>query len=213
MEARPESLGADSIARARRAAQNEAAQAICARCDRHAVSDPGPLCSGIGRGHAVPNSLALLSHAYPDEKARGVPSASGRGASLALDGRSFVGAADHTGRWRSIFLSICDRSCRPLAGLGLCRRDDAIARREIDCPSDHRDRSARLAGGAIIEGGSLGWHDPFVIAGFAAFAILRAVRVGEARAPQPMLPLSLFRHRDVRIDVAVGLSSMSRSTA
>ncbi|MDW4721152.1 MFS transporter, partial [Escherichia coli] len=50
--------------------------------------------------------------------------------------------------------------------------------------------------GALIEGGALGWDSPFVVAGFvlaAAFAVLFVWR--EARAAQPMLPLSLFSHR------------------
>jgi DHA2 family methylenomycin A resistance protein-like MFS transporter len=47
---------------------------------------------------------------------------------------------------------------------------------------------------AIIEGGALGWSSPFVIAGFAASAIFAVLFVWrETRAPQPMLPLRLFR--------------------
>src|SRR6185369_6774307 len=60
--------------------------------------------------------------------------------------------------------------------------------------------------GTIIEAGSLGWRCPFVIAGFAAFAILAVLFVWrEARAPQPMLPLRLFRTRMFALTSMIGL--------
>ena len=60
--------------------------------------------------------------------------------------------------------------------------------------------------GAIIEGGALGWAIRFVIAGFAASAVLAVLFVlQEARAAQPMLPLSLFAHRVFALTALVGL--------
>ena len=50
--------------------------------------------------------------------------------------------------------------------------------------------------GAIIEGGRVGWSNPWVLAGFGAFVLLAVLfLVQERRARQPMLPLSLFTHR------------------
>jgi MFS transporter, DHA2 family, methylenomycin A resistance protein len=64
----------------------------------------------------------------------------------------------------------------------------------------------RCSAGAIIEGGTLGWRHPFVIAGLAASAVLAILFVvQERRAPQPMLPLSLFRHRLFALTALVGL--------
>ena len=60
--------------------------------------------------------------------------------------------------------------------------------------------------GALIEGGAADWENPFVLAGFAtsaAFAMLFVWR--ESRAPQPMLPLSLFRRRIFALTSLVGL--------
>src|SRR2546421_122287 len=60
--------------------------------------------------------------------------------------------------------------------------------------------------GAIIEAGAAGWTDSFVLAGFVASAILAALFVlQERRAAQPMLPLTLFRHRMFALTSLVGL--------
>jgi DHA2 family methylenomycin A resistance protein-like MFS transporter len=60
--------------------------------------------------------------------------------------------------------------------------------------------------GAIIEGGTLGWSNPFVITGFVASAVLALLFVlQERRATQPMLPLSLFGHRMFALTSLVGL--------
>jgi MFS transporter, DHA2 family, methylenomycin A resistance protein len=60
--------------------------------------------------------------------------------------------------------------------------------------------------GANIEGGAVGWSNPWVLVGFAAFVILTALFVlQERRAGQPMLPLSLFSHRMFTLTSVVGL--------
>ena len=52
----------------------------------------------------------------------------------------------------------------------------------------------------------LGWRNAFVIAAFAASAVLAVLFVlRERRAPQPMLPLSLFSHRMFALTSLVGL--------
>src|ERR1700730_17990838 len=61
---------------------------------------------GLGAAILVPNSLALLSHAYPDQKQRGRAVGIGAaGASLALTAGAVAGGAlVALGWWRSIFL-------------------------------------------------------------------------------------------------------------
>jgi DHA2 family methylenomycin A resistance protein-like MFS transporter len=110
--------------------------------------------------------------------------------------------------WRSIFLVNLPIG---LAGLWLTWRfageTTSSRQREIDLPGQIAAIAAlgSLAG-AIIEGGARGWSDPFVIAGFVASAIFAVSFIWrEARAPQPMLPLSLFRHRMFAATSAVGL--------
>src|SRR5262249_8926385 len=60
--------------------------------------------------------------------------------------------------------------------------------------------------GAMIEDGERGWTDPWVLASFAAAGLLGTLFVlRERSAPQPMLPLRLFRHRMFALTSLVGL--------
>jgi MFS transporter, DHA2 family, methylenomycin A resistance protein len=165
---------------------------------------------GFAAAILVPNSLALLSHAYGDEKARGrAVGVWAAGASIALTAGPFVGGALITlVGWRAIFLVNLPIG---LAGLWLAWRyaseTTRHGQREIDVPGQLAAIAA-LGGlaGALIEGGAFGWHSPFVIAGFAVSTMLGLLFVRqEARAPQPMLPLSLFRRKMFAAAALVGL--------
>lgn len=60
--------------------------------------------------------------------------------------------------------------------------------------------------GAIIEGGRVGWANPWVLAGFGAFVVFAALLLlQERRTPQPMLPLSLFAQRMFAATSLIGL--------
>jgi MFS transporter, DHA2 family, methylenomycin A resistance protein len=165
---------------------------------------------GLGAAVLVPNSLALLSHAYPDEKQRGrAVGIWAAGASFALISGPLVGGGlIALVGWRSIFLVNLPIG---LAGLWLSWRyageTTRSAQRKIDLPGQIAAISALgCLAGAIIEGGSLGWSHPFVVAGFAASLVLAVLFVlQERRAPQPMLPLSLFGHRLFALTSLVGL--------
>ena len=116
---------------------------------------------GLGAAILVPNSLALLSHAYPDEKQRGrAVGIWAAGASLALTaGPSGRRRADRAGRLAlDLSRQSADRSCRFVAELALCRRNHAITTAR-DRPAgpvrgdrrtglfrrhDHRERRAGL---------------------------------------------------------------------
>src|SRR5437763_541060 len=136
---------------------------------------------GLAAAILVPNSLALLSHAYADEKARGrAVGVWAAGASVALTAGPLVGGGLITlVGWRSIFLVNLPIG---LAGLWLTWRfageTTRTPQREIDLPGQLTAIAALGAlAGAIIEGGSRGWENPFVIAGFAAAAVLAALFV------------------------------------
>jgi DHA2 family methylenomycin A resistance protein-like MFS transporter len=131
------------------------------------------------------------------------------GASLALTAGPFVGGALITlVGWRSIFLVNLPIG---LAGLWLTWRyaseTTRSRQREIDLPGQIAAIAALgCLAGAIIEGGALGWEHRFVVAGFVASAVLIGLFAWqEARAPQPMLPLSLFKHRMFALTSLVGL--------
>ncbi|MBR0793442.1 MFS transporter [Bradyrhizobium manausense] len=168
------------------------------------------LIQGLAAAILVPNSLALLNHAYTDDRARGRAVAVwAAGASLALTAGPFVGGALITlVGWRAIFLVNLPIG---LAGLWLSWRyatETTRARsREIDLPGQLAAIGAlgSLAG-AIIEAGALGWNHPAVITAFVASAVLAALFVWrESRTAQPMLPLSLFSHRLFTLTTIVGL--------
>src|SRR3989440_3300325 len=165
---------------------------------------------GLGAAILVPNSLTMLNHAYADPKARGrAVGIWAAGAAVALTAGPFVGGVLITlVSWRSIFLVNLPIGA---AGLWLAWRyaeeTPRLAQRAIDLPG----QIAAIAtlgtlAGALIEGGVLGWSHPLVIMGFVAAAVIGLLFVlREARAPQPMLPLSLFGHRVLALTALVGL--------
>ncbi|MCK1652602.1 MFS transporter [Bradyrhizobium sp. 149] len=186
------------------------ASLACALSPNAAVLIAARLVQGLAAAILVPNSLALLNHAYPDDRERGRAVAIwAAGASLALTAGPFVGGALITlVGWRAIFLVNLPVG---LLGLWLSWRyasETTRARsREIDLPGQLAAIGALGAlAGAIIEGGALGWEHPAVIAAFVAAAILAVLFVWrESRAAQPMLPLSLFGHRLFALTSLVGL--------
>jgi len=165
---------------------------------------------GLGAAILVPNSLALLSHAYPDERSRGrAVGIWAAGASIALTAGPLVGGGlIALVGWRWIFFVNLPIG---LLGLWLTWRHAAettrAPEREVDLPGQIAAVAALgTLAGAIIEGGAVGWSDPWVIAGFAAFAVLAILFVArERRAAQPMLPLALFGNRMFSITALTGL--------
>jgi MFS transporter, DHA2 family, methylenomycin A resistance protein len=187
-----------------------AASAGCAAAPNAVVLISLRAIQGLAAAILVPNSLALLNHAYPEATARGRAVAIwAAGASLALTAGPFVGGVliALTG-WRAIFLVNLPIG---LAGLWLTRTyaDDTPAHgnRGIDLPGQAAAIIALGAlAGCLIEGGARGWSDALVLAGFAlavAAGILFVLQ--EAKAEQPMLSLSLFGNRLFSMCALVGL--------
>jgi DHA2 family methylenomycin A resistance protein-like MFS transporter len=187
-----------------------AASVACALAPNAVILIAARAVQGLGAAILVPNSLALFRHAYPDEKQRGrAVGIWAAGASVALTAGPLIGGGlIALIGWRSIFLVNLPIG---LAGLWLTWRcaDETTrsVQREIDLPGQIAAIAALgCLAGAIIEGGTLGWRNPFVIAGFAASMILAIVFVvREQRARQPMLPLPLFGHRLFTVTSVVGL--------
>jgi DHA2 family methylenomycin A resistance protein-like MFS transporter len=186
------------------------ASVACALAPNATVLIVARAIQGLGAAILVPNSLALLNHAYPDAKQRGrAVGIWAAGASLALTAGPLVGGGlIALVGWRSIFLVNLPIG---IAGLWLtwvyASETTRYQQREIDLPGQIAAIAALgCLAGAIIEGGTLGWSHPFVIAGFAASMVLAMLFVWqERRAPQPMLPLSLFSHRMFALTSLVGL--------
>jgi DHA2 family methylenomycin A resistance protein-like MFS transporter len=187
-----------------------AASVACALAPNATILIAARAVQGLGAAILVPNSLALLSHAYPDDKQRGrAVGIWAAGASLALTAGPLVGGGlIALVGWRSIFLVNLPIG---LAGLWLTWRyaseTTRSRQREIDLPGQIAAIAALgCLAGAIIEGGTFGARNPFVITGFVAAAALAILFVWqERRAAQPMLPLSLFSHRMFALTALVGL--------
>jgi MFS transporter, DHA2 family, methylenomycin A resistance protein len=164
---------------------------------------------GLGAAILVPNSLALLNHAYPSTTERGrAVGVWAAGASLALTAGPLVGGGlIALAGWRSIFLVNLPIG---LAGLWLTWRyttDTARSDHRLDLPGQAAAIGMLgVLAAAIIEAGRVGWGNLWVVAGFAAFVVLALLFVlQERRARAPMLPLSLFRNRMFALTSLVGL--------
>jgi DHA2 family methylenomycin A resistance protein-like MFS transporter len=187
-----------------------AASLGCAVAPNAAILIAARAVQGFGAALLVPNSLALLNHAYPDNRDRGRAVGNwAAGASLALTAGPLVGGGlIALSGWRAIFLVNLPIG---LAGLWLTwRYADETTRspqRALDLPGQLLAiASLGALAAALIEGGHAGWRNPWVIAGFVAAVVFGALFVmQERRATQPMLPLPLFRNRLFALTSLIGL--------
>jgi DHA2 family methylenomycin A resistance protein-like MFS transporter len=164
---------------------------------------------GVGAAILVPNSLALLNYAYDNETERGrAVGVWAAGASLALTAGPLAGGGlIEIAGWRSIFLVNLPIGLGALWLTWRYATDTSRAQHRLDLPGQAAAIGMLgLLAGTIIEGGRLGWTNAWVLAGFAGFVTLAALfLVREQRAPEPMLPLSLFAHRMFALTSLVGL--------
>ena len=187
-----------------------AASLACALSPNAMVLVAARAIQGFGAAALVPNSLALLNHAYPDEKGRGrAVGIWAAGASVALiSGPLIGGGLIALVGWRLIFLVNLPIGLAALWLSWRYVRDTAPSpQREVDLPGQIAAIvSLGCLAGAIIEGGARGWSNPFVVIGFVAAGVLAFLFVlQERRAAQPMLPLSLFANRRFALTSLVGL--------
>jgi MFS transporter, DHA2 family, methylenomycin A resistance protein len=186
------------------------ASVACALAPSSALLIASRAIQGVGAAILVPNSLALLNHAYRDEKQRGrAVGIWAAGASFALTAGPLAGGGlIALVGWRSIFLVNLPIG---LAGLWLTWRYASETTRSRQHELDLAGQAAAIGAlgclaGAIIEGGVRGWSNPWVLLGFVGFIVLAALFVfQERRTRQPMLPLSLFKHRLFSLASLVGL--------
>ena len=165
---------------------------------------------GLGAAILVPNSLALLNHAFRDEKERGrAVGYWAAGASLALTAGPFAGGAlVALAGWRSIFLVNLPIG---MVGLWLTSRyvGETPGARGHDLDLMGQALAIAVLGSlayAIIEAGNLGIANLGVLTAFAIFlsAIILFI-VREAKTSQPMLPLSLFSSETFARTTIIGL--------
>jgi EmrB/QacA subfamily drug resistance transporter len=151
---------------------------------------------GVGGALLVPSSLAIISAAFPEEtRGKAIGTWAGFSALTTAAGPILGGALVDAVSWRAIFFINV-----PLAAVTLAiafahvpeSRDDA------DAPLDWRGGLLATVGLAALAYGltaasQRGWADAAVLASLVAGAVALAAFVWwEARAPAPMLPLTLF---------------------
>lgn len=189
-----------------------AASMACGLAPDFAVLIAARAVQGAGAALLGSCSLALLNYTFtsPADRARAIGQWAA-GASAALSGGPVIGGIlIATLGWRSIFFI---NTPIGLAGLWLVWRyaketpqAARAARRGVDLAGAVSAVIALAAfAAAIIEAGSDGFTSPWVLGGLVVSALAVAVFIrAEARTAQPMLPLSLFRHRPFVAPVSVG---------
>jgi DHA2 family methylenomycin A resistance protein-like MFS transporter len=186
------------------------ASVVCAFAPSLLILIAARAVQGLGAAILVPNSLALLNHAYANvtERSRAV-GLWAAGASTALTAGPLVGGAlIELFGWRSIFLVNL-----PLGLLGLwlakhyARETPKDSARRIDLPGQ---LTAVLALGTLaanlIAAGAAGWTNKYILAGFGIALALAALFIGiEHHSKHPMLPLTMFKNRTFRSTTLTGV--------
>ena len=162
---------------------------------------------GVGAAMLLPATLAVITHAYPDERERaraiGVWTAV---AGLSLPAGPLVGGLLIAGPgWRWAFLlnlPIIAAALVPV--LTVVPKDRPGTAGRPDVPGILLGAATLTACAlGLIEGGRDGWTSPLTLAELAAAVVLGCAFVrAQRRAVAPMLPLELFRDR--RFTVANG---------
>lgn len=157
----------------------------------------GRVVQGVGAAMLAPGSLSLVVSTFSDPRARaqaiGIWSGVS-GVSLAA-GPLVGGVIIQNASWPAIFLMNLPLGLAALLlGWPLLIDSRNPAARRIDIPGQ-----VLVTGGltcliiALIQGPSLGWTSPLILGLFVGSAVLLiAFLLVEARAREPMLPLSLF---------------------
>jgi DHA2 family methylenomycin A resistance protein-like MFS transporter len=167
------------------------------------------MAQGLGAAMMLPASLALLSHAYPDPRARARAVSFwasivslGFAAGPALGGvfTSYFG-------WRSIFLLNVPTGVIALLMVRAFIEETNPVARALDWMGQLAVSLALWAVSyALIEAGNGGWGAPRVLAAFGAAIVLAGVCVlTERRSGSPVFPSALFSRAAFVVCVAAGV--------
>jgi len=184
------------------------ASAVCGLAPTVGVLIAARFAQGTAAAVMIPSSMALIGQAYPDphRRARAV-AIWAMGGAVASSAGPIVGGLLTSVSWRLIFAINVPAG---FAALWLLRRTERSPRHPV--PFDWWGQIAAVAAmGSLtygaIEAGAAGFSDPVVIASFAvAAASIAAFVLVEGHRPDPMVPLDLFRIRNVSVASAVGFA-------
>jgi len=169
------------------------------------------LLQGAGAALVTPTSLALIREGFADARQR--TRAIGLwavGGSVAAAAGPVVGGALTLVYWRLIFWVNL-----PVAAIALLCVSCTTASPRRTVKFDVVGQvSAVVALGSfsyvVIEGGSLGWSSPLIIEILAAAIISGgAFLAAQARGRHPMVPLAMFRSRQLSVALVIAFTSMA----
>jgi DHA2 family methylenomycin A resistance protein-like MFS transporter len=184
--------------------------AACAAAPSLGVLIAARAVQGLGASALVPCSLALIVHQFPDPRARARALGvwGGMGALGVAIGPVLGGGLVAAAGWRSIFL----------VNVPVCLLTVLLLRRHVTesplRPARRTDLAGLLFGVAALGGltagfitaGQLGWLSPLPAALLGAGVAAGVLLVATERTQQaPMLPLGLFRSRNLSAATAVGV--------
>ena len=166
---------------------------------------------GSAAAMMMPSSMALIGQAYPDpaRRARAV-AVWAMGASVAATSGPVLGGVLTLVSWRLIFFINLPAGAIALVLLARARRSP-----HRNVPFDWAGQAAAIVamGGltyGAIQAGAQGLLATGVVSAFVvAAAALVAFLAIQARGTHPMMPLGLFRSRNVSVAVAVGFAFMT----
>jgi MFS transporter, DHA2 family, methylenomycin A resistance protein len=185
-----------------------AASAACGLAPTMAALIAARFVQGAAAAVMMPSSMALIGQAYPDpaRRARAV-AVWAMGGAIASSSGPVTGGLLALVSWRLIFFVNVPVGVMAIA---LVTRAGASPPRRV--PFDWFGQgTAVLAMGALtygaIEAGAAGFTSPRVMTAFVVAALaLAAFLAAEARGAHPMMPLDLFRSRNVSVSVGVGFA-------
>ncbi|HZR43081.1 MAG TPA: MFS transporter [Ktedonobacteraceae bacterium] len=170
----------------------------------------GRVVQGIGAGALSTGSLSVLASAFPDthERARAIGIWAGISGMALAAGPLAGGLLIQIGSWPSIFFVNL-----PVGGVALALGWSALPEsrnphaRRIDLPGQVLVTAALVCLiMALIESSSVGWTSPLILVLFiATIVLLAAFLLVEARASEPLLPLSLFANRIFSVALVAAL--------
>ncbi len=165
---------------------------------------------GAAAAMMMPSSMALIGQAYPDPalRARAV-AVWAMGASVAATSGPVLGGVLTLVSWRLIFFINLPAGAIALAMLARTRRSTP---RNVTFDWAGQAAAIVAMGGltyGAIQAGAQGFTSPAVLSAFvvAAVAVVAFLAI-EARGTHPMMPLGLFRSRNLSVAAVVGFAFM-----
>src|SRR3954468_22301290 len=185
-----------------------AASAACGLAPSLSTLVLARLIQGSAAAVMMPASMALIGHAYPDHRARAHAIAVwAMGGAIASSSGPVLGGVLTSVSWRLIFVINVPVGA---VAMFLVRRMAPSPRR--GAPFDWVGQATAVtAMGALtygaIEAGAAGFGAPRVVVAFVGAAVAAAAFVtAQRRVAHPMVPLAMFRSRNVSVSVAVGFA-------